>query len=382
MASEKSDRASLGDRVRALDAGQLAPPVRDLLADASARVATWRCEPVAYDFLNPSSGGVYRFRGTAETASGEREWSLILKVTRSPDAADDRPLLPQALADVRRESVRWDRELLAYESGFLADLDGPLVAAACHGGSRGGDDSGWLWLQDLGGDATGAWRAEQWALVAGALGSFDGRFSGDAVRRDRWLGRGWLRVWSTLLTPFHFGDSLPGSPAWDEPRVRDAYGTAIRSRLARLWDARWELLAAVEALPTACAHLDAHRRNLYLRPRSDGTEVVAIDWGLVGLAPPGEEIASTLVGTVASAEAPADEAADLSEILYGAYLEGLRDAAWGGPERDVRLAFTAAAGLRAFSVLRLDASGETLASASTLVGVLADLGDEARSLVG
>ncbi|MGE5691968.1 MAG: hypothetical protein ACM33B_15565 [Pseudomonadota bacterium] len=380
--AQADDPPDLDRRVASLGAARLEAPVRSALGDATARVTAWRHEPVAYDFLNPSSGGVYRFRGTAATGAGNREWSLVLKVTRSPDAAGDEQPLPPGLAAARREAVRWDRELLAYESGFLARLDGPLVAAACHGSRREDDDTGWLWLEDLGGDATGAWSREQWGLVGRALGAFDGRFAGDGAPREPWLGRRWLRVWTTLLTPYHFGDALPGSPRWDDPRVRAVYGPDLRARLAALWDARPALLAAVEALPSACAHLDAHRRNLFLRPGEDGTRVVAIDWGLVGLAPLGEEIASTLVGSVASGEVPAVDATALSETLYAAYLQGLGDAGWEGAERDVRLAYAAASGLRAFSVTRLDAAEEaTLAGAATLVALLAELGEEASSLL-
>lgn len=130
-------------------------------------------------------------------------------------------------------------------------------------------------------------------------------------------------------------------------------------------------------LPRTCAHLDGHRRNLFAR---DG-KVVAIDWGLLGLAAPGEEIASTLVGTIASGELPADEAHLLASVLYEGYLDGLHMAGWDGPEHEVRLAFSTAAALRAFSILSLDAADQDhLARSATLTRLLLDLGDEARTL--
>jgi hypothetical protein len=323
-------------------------PVRSVLGDPGAQVEEWRSEPVAYDFLNPSSGGVYRVAGTA----CGRAWRLVLKVTQAPQG-----VAPE-LAEVLREAVRWDRELHAYESGFLGRLDGGIVAAACHGSARRGDATGWLWLEDLGG-APAPSSLVDWSRVASALGGFNGGFLGrGAVPDEPWLGRRWLRVWVTQVTPQSF---------WEPSRVPAEH--PLRERLLALWAARETLLAAVEALQPTCCHLDAHHRNLFLRE----DDVVAIDWGVVGLAPPGEELASTLVGTVASGEFPAEDVRELAEALYDPYLEGLRAAGWRGDQRDVRLAFAAAGGRRVFAVL---------AGPAPLAAFLLDLGEEAMSLVG
>ena len=387
MAADVDDRKAVDRSVQAIGAAELEAPVRHALGETSARVTAWRHQAVAYDFLNPSSGGVYRFAGTAVTARGEADWSLILKVTRSPEGGDDP--VPAELVETRREAVRWDRELLAYESGFLGSVAGTLVAATCHGGVRREGETGWLWLEDLGGDASGPWPPDRWEHVARALGAFNGGFLVSRELPDHdWLGRRWLRVWATQLTPYHFGHELPFGRLWDDALVRRAYDAALRDRLERLWAAREDVMAAIEALPQTCAHLDAHRRNLFLR---DGA-VVAIDWGLLGLAAPGEEIASTLVGTVASGEAGVDEAEALAATLFDGYVTGLRDSGWNGEERDVRLGFAGTAGLRAFSVLRLGLAEDAalpaderlaaLEQAAALARVLADLGEEARSLAG
>jgi hypothetical protein len=313
--------------------------------------------------LNPSSGGVYRFAGTS---TGGEDWSLILKVTRSPESLDHGRPLPDELARTLRSAVRWDRELLAYETGFLDSLDGRLTAARCHGWTRHDDETAWLWLEDLSGSFSGAWTIDRWREVARALGAFNATASAGG---HEWLGRGWLRTWTTKLTPFHFGSAFEDGPHWDE----SAYPPEVRARLARLWRARDALLGAVESLAPVCSHLDGHRRNLLV----DGERVVAIDWGLVGLAAPGEEIASTLVGTVASGEAPAEQADELAEELFAGYLLGLREGGWDGADDDARLGFATAAGLRVFSVLGLGSSAETLQRCATLSRCLLRLGEEA-----
>jgi hypothetical protein len=80
---------------------------------------------------------------------------------------------------------------------------------------------------------------------------------------------------------------------------------------------------------------------------------------------------------------PVEDAAALAAALYDRYVAGLRDVGWDGDERDVRLAFTASAGLRAFSVLGLHEATDPgrLARWAALAGFLLDLGDEARASV-
>ena len=375
----------------ALTAAELEPPVRRALGEPDARVRSWDVAPVAYDFLNPSSGGVYRVAGTATARGGARAWQLVLKVTRSPAGVEGVPELPPADARRHREAIRWDRELLAYESGFLEQLDGRLVAARCFGGERGPGDVSRLWLEDLTPLQAASWGDAEWTLVARALGELNGRALVAGPPAFDWLGREWLRVWTTLITPGLPGVAVPPDGAWRHPLVRSAYPEALRRGLRGVWEARERLLRAVDALPRTVAHLDAHRRNLFLRREGGEPRVVAIDWGLLGLAAPGEEIAATLVGTLASGERPVDEARDFAELLFASYLAGLQEAGWRGREADARLGFTAAAGLRAASVAGLhavadgrpdDEAAASLAVAAALVRVLVELGEEALALVG
>src|SRR5213593_379846 len=93
------DRSYIDRRVGAIDASALETPVRDALGDPAASVVDWRFEPVGYDFLNPSSGGVYRFTGSAERTGGSVPWALILKVTRSAASLEHGKPVP---ADVER----------------------------------------------------------------------------------------------------------------------------------------------------------------------------------------------------------------------------------------------------------------------------------------
>ena len=156
------ERSYIDRRVEAVDAAQLEGPVRSVLRDPATHVTGWRHQRIAYDFLNPSSGGIYRFAGTPEAPGHLVTWALVLKVTRAAETLEHDTPVAQDLAQSTSEAVLWDRELLAYESGFIAGLRGDLVAAACHGGVRNDDDTCWLWLEDL-----GAGEQPEWSLDHG-----------------------------------------------------------------------------------------------------------------------------------------------------------------------------------------------------------------------
>lgn len=372
-----ADRGYIDARVEAVGEAQLAGPVRAALGDTAARVVEWTSDSVDYDFVNPSSGGVYRFRGSAVSRESSVGWKLVLKVTRSTESlVHDQPL-PPGLADALARALQWDREQHAFESGFLANLEGPLVAPKAFGWSRNSDETSWLWLEDLSGFEGGQWPVKRYGDVGSALGLFNGRYLTEPeLPSYDWLGRDWLRVWVLQITPLWFG-RFQDAETWDDPAVAHAYPQLLRDRLLDLWESRHDLLAALGQLPRTCAHLDAHRRNLFTR----NDQLVAIDWGLVGTAAAGEEIASTLVGTIASGVLPPDDAYRLAAVLYESYLEGMRAAGWKGPEHQVRLAFSAAAALRTFSILSLDATDHNqLTRSAELARTLLDLGDEARTL--
>ncbi|UCC63635.1 MAG: hypothetical protein JSV36_00825, partial [Anaerolineae bacterium] len=96
-----------------------------------------------------------------------------------------------------------------------------------------------------------------------------------------------------------------------------------------------------------CCHLDAFRRNLFVRRRADGRDqTVAIDWAFVGTGAIGEEIEPLVNRSLGFFEVELARARELNDIVIGGYLDGLRDAGWQGDPRRVRLGYTAATALR------------------------------------
>ena len=128
-------------QLRALDQATFTPLVRQALDSESAVVIDWEVAP----FGGGASQSVYRFVGSALDQDTIIPWSLVLKGASTPSPQDD----PSAWQYARRE-------VLAYQSGLLADLPGGLAAPRCFGvvAQPGGDS--WLWLEEITHAARGA----------------------------------------------------------------------------------------------------------------------------------------------------------------------------------------------------------------------------------
>ena len=94
----------------------------------------------------------------------------------------------------------------------------------------------------------------------------------------------------------------------------------------------------LEALPRAGCHLDVWASNAARRP--DGT-VALFDWSFSGDGARGEDIGNQVPDGVFDLFWPAERMAELETAVFGAYLDGLRQAGWDGDHREVRLAMTA-----------------------------------------
>ena len=104
----KSTRAPF----EAVDRSVLTRLVRAALRDPLATVLDQEPAVIPYHAVQPGRALV-RFSGRARCGGAVVPWSLVLKY-RHPPAPDT--------------TASWEREALAYQSGLLASLPGPLVA--------------------------------------------------------------------------------------------------------------------------------------------------------------------------------------------------------------------------------------------------------------
>ncbi|WP_222836664.1 aminoglycoside phosphotransferase family protein [Beutenbergia cavernae] len=209
-------------------------------------------------------------RVTARTPDG-RELTLVRKSVR--------PLRAGRHAEAARAPEHWAywrREPLAYASGVLPSGPG-LRAPRCFGVETAADTLT-LWLEDVVGP-----EAEPVA-AARALASWQ---ASAPVPDVPWLG----------------GHQLAQRLA-----VTDLDWTQVDAdpRVARVWAARHELMAALDGVPSVLSHGDAGLGNL----REATGDVVALDWGTFGVAPVGSDAAHLALSAQADVLGPYVDALD------------------------------------------------------------------------
>jgi len=288
----------------ALDVSLLGDVVRDVLDDPSAVVSRWTSHELPGGVGN-SSDGVFRVRGVATTNGPDRKWSLVVKRLRRDSA--------EVGVDAPRHPVYWRREVDAYASGLLDELPRGVAVPRCWRIVRCEGERAELWLEDLGAmDHPWASAARRDAAVH--LARFHSAYlTGTGIPGYPWMAMYFARQWHDLLMP------------WIEPAVNAVRGTArhLAAPIAIL-DHPALLLDALESAPQTLCHHDPNPANLMLRSLPDGgTELVAIDWQLVGRGPIGEDLGQFL-STILAGAMPAERDRIESEVLAAYHVELMR----------------------------------------------------------
>jgi hypothetical protein len=327
-------------QLQAVDQSTLTPLVRRALGTDTLTLAHWRVAP----FCDGAGQCVYRFTGLAHDRDLRLPWSLVVKVTYA-----DEPSNPAG-------ARYWKREMLAYQSGLLADLPAGLTAPRCFGFLERPGGEGWLWLEEITGAAPRHWPSETFAAVAQHLGRFGAAYlTARPLPAYPWLSRGWFR--SFVAQYAADVAQLPTLRA--HPLLRRALPGAQVDRVLQLWQQRNTLFAALDQLPQTLCHLDLNARNLFVRPVDTGAiQCVAIDWESAGVSALGAELASLVGGSLRFDLADRDRAAELEATVLASYLEGVRATGWLADPQGVRLGYTTALALHlVFVMLRAVVEG-------------------------
>lgn len=313
-----------------LSIDDLASSVHQHLGRDDATITCW----TAHRLVGGGEGlGVWRLSGTAQTAEATQLWSLILKGWPPEEPSAD----PSAW--------NWPhREQALYRSGLLTALPSGIQAPTCYGDIEGPDGSVWLWLEEITDQRDEPWPPDRYAVVARHLGQFNGAYlAGHPLPEAPWLSRNWLRHWVAAAGP----SVTALSGAAGHPLVGQVYPPWVVEAYTRLWDERDAYYAVLGRAPQAFCHLDAFRRNLFMRQgRAEREETVLIDWGFAGIAGLGEELASLVAASILYMAVPVSEAQHLQAMVLASYIEGLGDQGWNGEPGVVETGYRIAAGLR------------------------------------
>jgi hypothetical protein len=314
-----------------IDNAMLSPLVQRVPDNEVIEVTDWKCQR-----LRPSGGGategVFRLGGDASVNGEVIRWSLILKVIQPRPDRDD----PSGWA-------YWKRELLAYQSGLLADLPGGLAVPRCLGVVRQPEGRHWLWLEEVSDAFDHRWPFEHHNVAAHPFGCFNGAYlGGRPMPPYPWVTRGDVHQ--------SFGKTAPAmerlrSPL-DHPLLSRNNPPDVAQGILRLWDQREVMAETMDRLPKVLCHGGAGKVNLFARRKTGGGyETVAIDWAYMRIGEIGEDMIGLALGPLYRRQFDMDQGIKLESMVFEGYLKGLREAGWKGDRQMLRLGYLVGAAL-------------------------------------
>ena len=304
-------------RLPRIDRDVLTPIVARALDCPDVTVTGWEHHVVKGDW-SPDTRLVCRIHGRAKRGREEVCWSVFLKVP-NPTAAHFAPW--------HREPFH--REPRLFECGVLNDLPGGLAAPRCLGVTRFPDDQPWMWLEDVDAQPSLEWPVGRFALAGHHLGAMQGAFlAGRPLPPEPWLDTsGWLpeKLAAGAARVPKILESLA-----NHPLTRRLYDSELADPLGRVWAEREAIFAALERMPKSLCHHDFCYGNLLARSLPDGSDqTVVLDWQYAGYGQIGSDIAGLIAdSSVCPVRRKAAEPEELTELIVGGYLSGLRDAGW------------------------------------------------------
>ncbi len=292
------------------------------------------CEQIVAHAVASATVGIWRF--------SEGTWSAVLKVLRHQ--VGNSPLWQSG--EDEGHWYYWKREALAYSSGLLAALPGPLRIPRCYGVFDRPDGTIGLWLEDLPGAASAASSSlDEYRAAAFALGRAQGGVAASGLPAQPWLARNWLRRYVERRESSIAG--LDDERAWRAPLVAKHVRPELGKEIRNIWIDRERLLAVVESGPQTLCHLDLHPANLF----AVGGQTVLVDWAFVGIGGMGEDAANLMLDAVLDFFVRPDEMSALVDTITSGYVEGLTASEWNGDGQAVLRTIYASAAVKFFWLL-------------------------------
>ncbi len=281
----------------------------------------WQNRPVLTDLLHSPIGTPVHTVAALQHNTGNQATGGIWRLSGPGGDAILKHLTPKgdghahwAASDDPRHWNSWQREYLAYTTGFAAaygqesGIGAPALLAA---GER-PDGSRELWLEAVHGVHGRHWTLPMLTDFAHRLGTVQ------AHHRDSpeqpWHSRRFLRRYAGRRD-FH---DIP----WNHPAAAAHWPAETREGLRLIWERRTDLFTIAETLPQTICHLDVWPMNLIHR---DGQPVL-LDWSFTGRGAIGEDLANLIADTFLDGLQPVERLAETENALTDAYLTGLAEA--------------------------------------------------------
>ena len=283
-ASPATDITSLCDAIDRMSVQEITPIACSAMRDDDCSVVSWTATPMMTDSIGIGTIGFVHVRGTTSTSTSQTDWSAVVKA-KQMDGADK-------LGGVQGIMASPTREVGAFESGFLEQLDGDLRAVSFHGITRIGKTT-LLWMDDLSDSAPHPWGTDEFLAASRQTGYFNGSWPESRAPEFEWLDRNFVTNRPAALIRSDFFEQL-NDPSADDA-IADLTERSGTTRISGLYGGYRTITESLIGLPKVVCHNDLHARNAFIRYQDQKLRTYVIDWASVGLGPVGVD-GGTIIG--------------------------------------------------------------------------------------
>lgn len=314
-------------QLKAIDPAILTEVVRQDQNDPDLVLLDWTVEPLSHEKIIETTGGLFCFSGQSQSIDGIRPWKVVMKCINNPKDPSANP----------RVWYYWKREILAFQSGFLAQL--PLgVRAPRFYGVMENENGAWIWMEYIQETAGKHWSLEDFRRAAQHLGRSQGKYlAGTPLIDQPWLTQTFFRsAWDKEGFWLRFMNPDSTENAWQSPITQRGFDARQKSRVLQLLEEKERFFDANDRLPQVFCHNDASRRN-FMWSRSVQTgeeELIGIDWAFSGIGALGNDLGELVGTSLFFFEYSPTDAVTLEAAQIEGYLAGLAD---NGVQVDVQL---------------------------------------------
>jgi len=320
------------EQLKRIDQALLTKVVRKDQNNPDLVLLDWTVEPLSHEKIIDTTGGLFCFSGQGQTIQSIQSWKVVMKCINNPKEWGQEP----------RGWAHWQREILAFQSGFLEQLP-PGVRAPHFYGVMENENGAWVWIEHIQETTGKQWSLDYFRRTARQLGRFQGAYlSGTPLADHPWLSQSFFRtVWGA--EDFWLGFMNPASEenAWKSPIVQRGFDDRQKSRVLQLLSEREHFFDVNDLLPQVLCHYDAHRRN-FMWSRSSQTgeeELIGVDWAFIGIGALGNDLGQLVGTSMYFFDYDPTEAETLETALLDGYLAGIADNGVTVDTRLVRLGY-------------------------------------------
>jgi hypothetical protein len=315
------------EQLKGMDQAVLTDVVRRDQRDPDLVIRDWTVVPLSHEKIISTTGGLFCFSGQGQGTQGIRPWKVVLKSINNPRTSKQEP----------RGWSYWQREILAFQSGFLAQLPSGLRAPRFYRVSE-NEEGAWLWIEHIQ-EVTGKqWSLDDFQRTARHLGISQGKYLHNTPLTDQpWLSQFFFRnIWSPENFWSGFMNPASEENAWQSPVTQIGFDAQHKSRVLELLAEKERFFDVNDRLPQVLCHYDASRRNfMWSRSLQTGEEeLIGVDWAFTGIGALGNDLGELIGSSMFFFEYSPTDAETLEAAILEGYLAGLAD---NGVTIDARL---------------------------------------------